>query len=111
MWPYAKIIAIFWLVIPRFDGAGIAYNCFVRPCLSGQLPQVVLVLLNKNQDPSLEEESFPVPAQRDIIEHGGEALEELISTKVHSSFLEGKFSMYKYISSYILITLYEPNDP
>ncbi|WOH14201.1 hypothetical protein DCAR_0933718 [Daucus carota subsp. sativus] len=81
VWPYAKIIAIFWLVIPRFDGAGIAYNCFVRPCLSGQLPQVVLVLLNKNQDPSLEEESFPVPAQRDIIEHGGEALEELISTK------------------------------
>ncbi|KAK1402110.1 C2H2-type domain-containing protein [Heracleum sosnowskyi] len=81
VWPYAKILAIFWLVIPRFDGAFIAYDSLVSPCLSLQLLQVVLDLLNKNQNLSLEGESFLVVAQRYVDEHGTEALEKLISLK------------------------------
>ncbi|KAK1402100.1 hypothetical protein POM88_001705 [Heracleum sosnowskyi] len=81
VWPYAKILAIFWLVIPRFDGAIIAYDSLVSPCLSLQLLQVVLDLLNKNQNLSLEGESFLVVAQRYVDEHGTEALEKLISLK------------------------------
>ncbi|KAK1402094.1 hypothetical protein POM88_001699 [Heracleum sosnowskyi] len=81
VWIYAKIVVILWLVIPIFDGAGIAYDSLVRPCLYAQLLQVVLDLLNKNQDLSRNEESFLVVAQRYVDEHGTEALEKLISPK------------------------------
>lgn len=87
MWPYAKIVIIFWLVIPCFDGAGIAYDSLVRPCLYAQLLQVVLDLLNKNQDLTRDEESILVVAQQYLDEHGTEALEKLISLKVCSNFL------------------------
>lgn len=87
VWPYAKIVVIFWLVIPHFDGAGIAYDSLLRPCLYAQLLQVVLDLFNKNQDHSRDEESVLVVAQRYVDEHGTEALEKLISLKVCSSFL------------------------
>lgn len=92
VWPNAKILVIFWLVIPRFNGARIAYNILVRPCLSGQLLQVVLDLLNKNQYLSLEGEPFLVVAQRYVNKHGTEDLEELNSIKVHSNiFFKGFF--------------------
>ncbi|KAL8155852.1 hypothetical protein AgCh_001050 [Apium graveolens] len=68
VWSYAKLLAIFWLVIPCFDGAIIAYDTLVSPCISAQLLQVVLDLLNKNQNLSIEGEPFL-------------ALEKLISLK------------------------------
>lgn len=87
MWSCAKILAIYWLVMPCFDGAVIAYHALVSPRLSAQLLQVVLDLLSKNHNLSLEGESFLVVAQRYVDEHGTEALEKLISLKVQSNFV------------------------
>ncbi|KAK1402093.1 hypothetical protein POM88_001698 [Heracleum sosnowskyi] len=84
VWPYAKMVVIFWLVIPRFDSAGIVYDSLVREYLNVQLLQVVLDLFNKNQDLSCGKESFLVVAQRYVDEHGTEALEKLISLKPKS---------------------------
>ncbi|KAK1372868.1 hypothetical protein POM88_029061 [Heracleum sosnowskyi] len=90
VWIYAKIVVILWLVIPIFDGAGIAYDSLVRPCLYVQLLQVVFDLLNKNQDLSCGKESFLVVAQQYVDEHGTEALEKLISLRAKS--IEPTFS-------------------
>lgn len=92
MWPYIKILAICWLVIPGFNGASIAYNNIVRPCLSMQLPQIIVDTLNKKQYVSLTRESFLEEAEKYVKENENEALEELFARKVHSNLLiNGRF--------------------
>lgn len=85
VWPYVKILVVCWLVIPYFNGASIAYNNVVRPCLSMQLPQIIVDMLNKKQYSSLTRESFLEETERYVKENGTEALEKLFASKVHSS--------------------------
>ncbi|WOG82689.1 hypothetical protein DCAR_0101855 [Daucus carota subsp. sativus] len=81
VWPYVKILVVCWLVIPYFNGASIAYNNVVRPCLSMQLPQIIVDMLNKKQYSSLTRESFLEETERYVKENGTEALEKLFASK------------------------------
>ncbi|KAK1386192.1 hypothetical protein POM88_023927 [Heracleum sosnowskyi] len=81
VWPYVKILTICWLVIPGFNGAIIAYDNIVHPCLSMQLPQIIVDMLNKKQNVSLTRESFLEDAEKYVKENGTEALEKLFSSK------------------------------
>lgn len=87
VWPFIKIVAVCWLVIPYFNGASIAYNNIVRPCLSMQLSRIIVDMLNKKQHLSLTRESFLEEAERYVKENGTKALEKLISSKVHYNLL------------------------
>ncbi|XP_057494553.1 uncharacterized protein LOC130779772 isoform X9 [Actinidia eriantha] len=80
-WPYMKLLAIFWLVVPHFNGACYAYECLLRPCLSVNPRVVVKYLIKPEENPSLSAESFLAVAERYVKENGSEALEKLIDSK------------------------------
>ncbi|XP_074331746.1 uncharacterized protein LOC141668671 isoform X2 [Apium graveolens] len=81
VWPYVKILAICWLVMPGFNGASIAYNNIVRPCLSMQPPQILVDMVNKKQYVPLTRESFLEEAEKYVKENGTEGLERLFASK------------------------------
>ncbi|KAL8116868.1 uncharacterized protein LOC141668672 [Apium graveolens] len=81
VWPYVKILAICWLVMPGFNGASIAYNNIVRPCLSMQPPQILVDMVNQKQYVPLTRESFLEEAEKYVKENGTEGLERLFASK------------------------------
>ncbi|PSS02586.1 HVA22-like protein [Actinidia chinensis var. chinensis] len=80
-WPYMKLLAICWLVVPHFNGACYVYECLLRPCLSVNPQIVVKYLIKPKENPSLIAESFLAVAERYVKENGSEALEKLIDSK------------------------------
>ncbi|XP_057494557.1 uncharacterized protein LOC130779773 isoform X2 [Actinidia eriantha] len=80
-WPYMKLLAICWLVVPHFNGACYVYECLLRPCLSVNPQVVVKYLIKPKENPSLIAESFLAVAERYVKENGSEALEKLIDSK------------------------------
>ncbi|XP_057464427.1 uncharacterized protein LOC130754272 [Actinidia eriantha] len=80
-WPYMKLLAICWLVVPHFNGACYVYECLLRPCLSVNPRVVIKYLIKPKEDPSLNAESFLSVAERYVKENGSEALKELIDGK------------------------------
>ncbi|KAF5181032.1 Hva22-like protein a, partial [Thalictrum thalictroides] len=81
-WPHVKLMTTCWLAIPHFNGAGYAYNHFVRPCFSVNL-QTVKNLVRPGQEEFriCESDNFLLVAERYIEEKGSEALEKLIFDK------------------------------
>ncbi|XP_075103202.1 HVA22-like protein a isoform X2 [Nicotiana tabacum] len=105
LWPYIKLIAICWLVIPEFNGACYSYQHLVHPCLPLKLHDVIAQFyvscyvyqcfaylcsfvnlqtftdwFNKPmEDPDLKNETF---LERYLEENGSDALVKLISNKV-----------------------------
>ncbi|XP_057494559.1 uncharacterized protein LOC130779775 [Actinidia eriantha] len=80
-WPYMKLLAICWLVVPHFNGACYVYECLLRPCLSVNPRVVIKYLIKPKENPSLSAESFLALAERYVKENGSEALEKLIDSK------------------------------
>ncbi|XP_075103934.1 uncharacterized protein LOC107761840 isoform X1 [Nicotiana tabacum] len=104
LWPYIKLIAICWLVIPEFNGACYSYQHLVHPCLPLKLHDVIAQFyvscyvyqcfaylcsfvnlqtftdwFNKPmEDPDLKNETF---LERYLEENGSDALVKLISNK------------------------------
>ncbi|KAA8536379.1 hypothetical protein F0562_028857 [Nyssa sinensis] len=80
-WPYLKLMATCWLVIPHFDGAYHVYELLVRPCFLVN-PQDVINMFNEPKEGlSLKQEDFLTVAERYLNENGAEALEKLIASK------------------------------
>ncbi|KAL8116865.1 hypothetical protein AgCh_023154 [Apium graveolens] len=67
--------------MPGFNGASIAYNNIVRPCLSMQPPQILVDMVNKKQYVPLTRESFLEEAEKYVKENGTEGLERLFASK------------------------------
>lgn len=89
LWPYIKLMIIFWLVVPDFGRASYVYNSLIRFIK----PQIVACRLsNYWKNVFVEKENFLLHAERYMKENGTEALEKLIASKVNSY---GVVSVYK----------------
>ncbi|XP_009793396.1 uncharacterized protein [Nicotiana sylvestris] len=110
LWPYIKLIAICWLVIPEFNGACYFYQNLVHPCLPLKPHDVIAQFygccyvcqrfaylcsfvnlqtftdwFNKPmEDPSLQNETFWDVAEMYLEENGSDPLVKLIASKVES---------------------------
>ncbi|KAL8060872.1 hypothetical protein ABFS82_02G052700 [Erythranthe guttata] len=84
-WSSIKLVAAFWLVLPRFDGACLAYQDLLRPCLSVN-PQAVLdrLLYWLKKEKPRKIVAFLDLAEEYIKENGSEALEKLIASKLEA---------------------------
>ncbi|XP_040364218.1 uncharacterized protein LOC121049900 isoform X6 [Rosa chinensis] len=79
LWPYIRLLIVFFLVMPHFDGALCVYKHLICPCLSIN-PQVVINLFNKRKE-SLERDNFLSEVERYVKENGPEGLEKFIACK------------------------------
>ncbi|KAM7479049.1 hypothetical protein LguiA_027262 [Lonicera macranthoides] len=93
LWAYIKIVAICWLVLPRFGHSYIAYKSILL--LRSYVNLQVMNWSNKqDKDPFLmTQETFLSVAEKFIKENGSEALEELIANKVARPNLGAKEKM------------------
>ncbi|XP_040364216.1 uncharacterized protein LOC121049900 isoform X4 [Rosa chinensis] len=82
LWPYIRLLIVFFLVMPHFDGALCVYKHLICPCLSIN-PQVVINLFNKRKE-SLERDNFLSEVERYVKENGPEGLEKFIACKSKS---------------------------
>ncbi|XP_070018734.1 uncharacterized protein [Nicotiana sylvestris] len=108
LWPYIKLIAICWLVIPEFNSACYFYQHLVHPCFPLKLHDVIAQFygscyvyqcfaylcsfvnlqtftdwFNKPmEDPSLKTETFLDVGERYLEENGSDPLVKLIANKL-----------------------------
>ncbi|GFP86828.1 hva22-like protein a [Phtheirospermum japonicum] len=82
-WSSIKLVAIFWLVIPRFHGAYYAYQRLVRPFLVVNLQEAVDSLYKLKEEQTREKERFLDAVERYIKENGSEALEKVVAMKMY----------------------------
>ncbi|KAK6135652.1 hypothetical protein DH2020_030617 [Rehmannia glutinosa] len=81
LWSSIKLVAIFWLVIPRFHGACYAYQSLIRPFLVVNLQAIINRFYMSLEEQPHKKEMFLDVANKYIQENGSEALEKLISSK------------------------------
>ncbi|XP_062025008.1 uncharacterized protein LOC133741085 isoform X1 [Rosa rugosa] len=79
LWPYIRLLIVFFLVMPHFDGALYVYKHLIFPCLSVD-PQIVINLFNKRKE-SLARDNFLSEVERYVKENGPEDLEKYIACK------------------------------
>ncbi|XP_062021856.1 uncharacterized protein LOC133738348 isoform X2 [Rosa rugosa] len=79
LWPYIRLLIVFFLVMPHFDGALYVYKHLICPCLSIN-PQIVIYLFNKRKE-SLARDNFLSEVERYVKENGPEGLEKFIACK------------------------------
>ncbi|KAK9942956.1 hypothetical protein M0R45_008594 [Rubus argutus] len=79
LWLYIRLLIVFWLVIPHFDGAFYVYKHLICPCLSLDLQNVITWF--KNRKESLMRENFLSEVERFVKENGPEALEKIVTGK------------------------------
>ncbi|KAM7464528.1 hypothetical protein LguiA_032649 [Lonicera macranthoides] len=77
IWPYAKLIAICWLVLPYFNGATYVYEHFIRPFYKD--PQIKIWYVPRKKDIFSKPDDILTAAEKYIEENGPEAFERLIS--------------------------------
>jgi len=81
LWPYTKLMIIFWLIIPDFGRASYVYNKLSRSLK----PHIVKWGLNNSWKKwFFEKDNFLMHAEIYMKENGTEALEKLIASKVNS---------------------------
>lgn len=78
IWPYAKLILMFWLVLPHFNGAAYVYRHFVRPFYMNPQSTTMWYIPRKKHFFSKQDDVLTA-AERYIEEHGTEAFERLIA--------------------------------
>ncbi|KAM5548439.1 hypothetical protein ABKV19_000049 [Rosa sericea] len=79
LWPYIRVLIVFFLAMPHFDGALYVYKHLICPCLSMD-PQIVINLFNKRKE-SLARDNFLSEVERYVKENGPEGLEKFIACK------------------------------
>ncbi|KAL6211442.1 hypothetical protein ACLB2K_016668 [Fragaria x ananassa] len=79
LWPYMRLLIVFYLVIPHFDGALYVYKHLICPCLSMD-PQIIFSLFKMRKE-SWVRENFLSEVERYVKENGYEGLENFISSK------------------------------
>ncbi|PQQ12526.1 uncharacterized protein Pyn_17425 [Prunus yedoensis var. nudiflora] len=72
LWPYIRIMIVFWLVMPHFDGAFYVYKHLVCPCLTMD-SQIVTNWFNERRKELL----FRAEGERYVKENVPEALETI----------------------------------
>lgn len=78
IWPYAKLIATCWLVLPQFNGAAYVYKHYVRPIYKKR-ENVQMWYVPKKKSIFDKPDDVLTAAEKYIEEHGPEAFERLIS--------------------------------
>lgn len=78
IWPYAKLIATCWLVLPQFNGAAYVYKHYVRPIYKKR-ENVQMWYVPKKKNIFNKPDDVLTAAEKYIEEHGPEAFERLIS--------------------------------
>ncbi|XP_059655872.1 HVA22-like protein a [Cornus florida] len=78
IWPYAKLIATCWLVLPQFNGAAYVYQHFVRPFYRSPPTSRIWYIPGK-KNIFREPDDILTAAERYIEKNGTEAFERLIS--------------------------------
>ncbi|KAK9277659.1 hypothetical protein L1049_007205 [Liquidambar formosana] len=77
IWPYAKLIATCWLVLPNFNGASYVYQHFVRPFY--MKPEITKMwYVPRKKDIFSKPDDILSAAEKYIEENGTEAFERLI---------------------------------
>ncbi|PRQ24235.1 putative transcription factor C2H2 family [Rosa chinensis] len=79
LWPYIRLLIVFFLVMPHFDGALYVYKHLICPCLSMD-PQIVINSFNKRKE-SFVRDNFLSEVERYVKENGPESLEKFIPCK------------------------------
>ncbi|KAL3511137.1 hypothetical protein ACH5RR_030538 [Cinchona calisaya] len=77
IWPYAKLVAICWLVLPQFNGADYVYEHFIRPFYRN--PRVKIWYIPRKKDVFSKPDDVLTAAEKYIEENGPEAFERLIA--------------------------------
>ncbi|KAF4381083.1 hypothetical protein F8388_012005 [Cannabis sativa] len=83
LWPYIRLVTVFSLVIPYFDGAFHVYKHVLCPCLSMD-HQIILNWFSQQKHTSVEKERVLTEVEKYIRENGTEALEKIIAGKPSS---------------------------
>lgn len=85
-WPYAKLIATCWLVIPYFSGAAYVYEHFVRPLFVN--PRTVNIwYVPRKKDVFSKPDDILTAAEKYIQENGPDAFENIINRVSQQSHL------------------------
>ncbi|BFG41289.1 hypothetical protein CerSpe_275630 [Prunus speciosa] len=98
LWPYFKLIIVFWLVIPHFGGAFYVYKHFICPCLSMDL-QIVVNWFNKRKKSSFNRDNVFTEVERCAHEKGPEALEKVVASKYERTKSNPDAKEFKAVSS------------
>jgi len=78
IWPYAKLIATCWLVLPYFSGAAYVYEHYVRPFYVN--PQTINIwYVPRKKDALGKRDDILTAAEKYIQENGTEAFENIIN--------------------------------
>ncbi|KAL7260943.1 hypothetical protein ACSBR1_006583 [Camellia fascicularis] len=79
IWPYVKLIATCWLVLPQFNGAAYVYEHFVRPFYRNPPRTANMWYIPRKKNIFNKPDDVLSAAEKYIEEHGTEAFERLIS--------------------------------
>ncbi|KAK9942950.1 hypothetical protein M0R45_008590 [Rubus argutus] len=88
LWLHIRLLIVFWLVIPHFDGAFYVYKHLICPCLSMDLQNVITWF--NNQKESFMRENFLSEVESYVKDNGPEALEKIVAGKSTESNLDVK---------------------
>ncbi|XP_050364956.1 uncharacterized protein LOC126783517 isoform X2 [Argentina anserina] len=103
LWPYIRLLIVFVLVMPHFDGALYVYKHLIYPCLSME-PHIIINLFNKRKE-SLLKDNFLAELESYVNKNGPEGLEKFIASKSKFMKPNGEQKDIKAVQ----VSLAEPN--
>ncbi|KAH7858088.1 hypothetical protein Vadar_019861 [Vaccinium darrowii] len=83
LWPYVKLVATCWLVLPQFNGAAYVYEHFVRPFYKNPYQTTNIWYIPRKKNIFKQPDDILTAAERYIEENGTEAFERLIRKADH----------------------------
>ncbi|PON71804.1 TB2/DP1/HVA22-related protein [Parasponia andersonii] len=83
-WTYTRLMIVFWLVIPYFDGAFYVYKNLVLPCFTIR-PRILINWCDERKESPFVGENIRAEMKASARENGPESLEKLNASKSHPS--------------------------